>query len=197
MKRVVFIVSMIIVLLCSSIYAEPTANNEEVDLNPEGWWGALWEGAMPTYDLYVRSVLMGDSLNFGGGFSLGVETDNFRFEGYLQGDYFMSPLGTEGSAAAMEMDFEAGISLGWKMLKFWHFDTYVGCDLGYFMQLVETHYQPGKQTIGFNGIMLRPKLVTELNIGKWYGISVGVFYQFPLFPAYSRYQGVGIMVSIL
>ena len=92
---------------------------------------------------------------------------------------------------------ETGMSLGWKFLKFWAFDVYIACDIGYYMQLVETHYQPGKQTIGFNGIMLRPKLMTELNIGKWYGISLGVFYQFPLYPFYNRYQGVGIMVSIL
>ena len=196
MKKISAIVLIMITLISMPIYSTEGTPEEE-ELNPSGWWDALWEGSHLTYDLYARSVLMGDSLNFGGGLSLGVKTNHFRFDGYFQGDYFMSPLGTEGSAAAMEMDFEIGISLYWKMISFWHFDTYIGCDLGYYMQLVQTHYQPNGQTIGFNGIMLRPKLVTELNIGNWYGISVGVFYQFPLFPAYSRYRGVGIMVSIL
>lgn len=194
MKKLIAIAALVLSLLAVPLYA---AEPETPELNPEGWWNALWEGVYPTYDLYIRSVLMGGSLNFGGGFSVGAETPDFRFEGYLQGDYFMSPLGTEGTAAAMEIDLELGVSLGWKFLKFWNFDTYIACDIGYYMQFVETHYQPGRQTIGFNGIMLRPKLMTELNIGKWYGISVGVFYQFPLYPSYGRYQGVGIMVSIL
>ena len=194
MKKLIAVAALVLSLLAVPLYA---AEPEKPELNPEGWWNALWEGVYPTYDLYIRSVLMGGSLNFGGGFSVGAETPDFRFEGYLQGDYFMSPLGTEGTAAAMEIDLELGVSLGWKFLKFWNFDTYIACDIGYYMQFVETHYQPGRQTIGFNGIMLRPKLMTELNIGKWYGISVGVFYQFPLYPSYGRYQGVGILVSIL
>ena len=70
-------------------------------------------------------------------------------------------------------------------------------DLCYRMRFIQTHYQPDGYTIGFNGIMLRPKLMTELNIGKWYGISLGVFYQFPLYPGYDRYRGIGIMDSIL
>ena len=195
MKKFLIILTIILSVFISPVIAAEDEPSEE--LNPEGWWKALWDGVYPTYDLYVRSVLMGNSLNFGGGFSIGAETPAFRFEYYLQGDYFMSPLGTSGTAAALEMDFETGLSLGWKFLKFWSFDVYVACDIGYYMQLVQTHYQPNRMTIGFNGIMLRPKLMTELNIGKWYGISVGVFYQFPLYPYYDRYQGVGIMMSIL
>lgn len=185
---------LILIFICSNAFSSQESSTE---LDPEGWWAALWEGVYPTYDLYGRSVLLDDSLNFGGGFSIGAETDLFRFEAYAQGDYFMSPLGSSGNLALMEFDVEGGISLGWKFLKFWNFDVYVACDIGYFAQFVQTPYQSETYTLGFNGIMLRPKLMTELNIGKWYGISVGVFYQFPLYPNYDRYQGVGIMVSIL
>ena len=181
---------LIVILIVSSllpVYSATVVPAEDEELNP----------AALRYDLYGRSVLMGDDLNFGGGISIGVETPNFVFEVYGQGDYFLFPLGSKGTAAALEFDIEAGITLGWKFLKFWHFDTYVACDIGYYMQFVQTHYQPDGYTIGFNGIMLRPKLMTELNIGKWYGISLGVFYQFPLYPGYDRYRGIGIMVSIL
>ncbi len=193
MKKLVSILIITLLLIVPLAAAED--NPDELD--PEGWWNALWADVYPTYDLYARSVLMGDSLNFGGGFSIGAETSAFRFEAYAQGDYFMNPLGSAGSLGLLEFDVEAGISLGWKFLKFWNFDVYVACDIGYFMQFVQTPYQPDYYTIGFNGIMLRPKLMTELNIGKWYGISVGVFYQFPLYPQYDRYRGVGIMLSIL
>ena len=193
MKRF-FSILLLLVIGASSLCA---ADGTEEDLNPSGWWADFWRDSFVSYDLYGRSVLMGDDLNFGGGFSIGVETEDFVFLGYAQGDYFLFPLGSTGTAAALEFDLEFGLTLGWKFLKFWHFDTYVGCDLGYYTQFVQTHYQPNGYTIGFNGIMLRPKLMTELNIGRYYGISVGVFYQFPLYPRYERYQGVGIMVSVL
>ena len=109
MKKFLIILTIILSVFISPVIAAEDKTSEE--LNPEGWWKALWDGVYPTYDLYVRSVLMGNSLNFGGGFSIGAETPAFRFEYYLQGDYFMSPLGTSGTAAALEMDFETGLSV--------------------------------------------------------------------------------------
>ena len=44
--------------------------------------------------------------------------------------------------------------------------------------------------------MVRPKLMTDLKIAKYYGIMMGVFYQIPIYPAYSDYAGFGIMLSI-
>ena len=194
-KKAGIILLILLLFSCSFLAASEEPRTE---LDPKGWWEAFWEGAYVSYDLYGRSVLLGnDDLNFGGGLSIGVETGNFLFQVYGQGDYFLFPLGSTGTAAALEFDIEAGVTLGWKFIKFWNFDVFLACDIGYFAQFVQTHYQPNGYTIGFNGIMLRPKLMTELNIGKYYGISVGVFYQFPLYPSYSRYQGVGIMVSIL
>ena len=176
MKKLSVIFLLFFVMLIPAFSSE--TETETAELNPKGWWAALWEGVYPTYDLYGRSVLFTDSMNVGGGFTIGAETPMFRFEFYAQGDYFMAPLDSQGSLALLEFDVEAGLSLGWKFLKFWSFDVYVACD-------------------GFNGLMVRPKLMTELNIGKWYGSSVGVFYQFPVYPSYERYRGIGIMVSIL
>ena len=195
MKKLIAIAALVLSLLAVPLYsAEP----EKPELNPEGWWNALWEGVYPTYDLYIRSVLMGGSLNFGGGFSVGAETPDFRFEGYLQGDYFMSPLGTEGTAAAMEIDLELGVSLGWKFLKFWNFDTYIACDIGYYMQLTSIYQNPAAGVfMGHNGIVLRPKYVTEFQIAKHYSMSIGIYYQVAILPDYSDYNGFGIMVSIL
>ena len=87
MKKLLIILTIILSVFISPVIAAEEEPSTELD--PEGWWNALWEGVYPTYDLYVRSVLMGNSLNFGGGFSIGAETPAFRFEYYLQGDYFM------------------------------------------------------------------------------------------------------------
>ena len=191
MKKILIVILVLSLPLFSAFSAD-----DEITLNPESWWSELWTDAHFSYDVYVRSTLLRGDYNVGGGISLGVTTNRFRFESYFQGDYFFTPMGNS-YFSPLEFDVEAGLTLGWKFLEVGSFDVYIAGDIGYFMQFVQTPYQPDYYTIGFNGIMLRPKLMTELNIGKWYGISVGVFYQFPLYPSYGRYQGVGIMVSIL
>ena len=184
-KLILFFIA--IVLIISPSYADG-----------EEWWEAPLPPASFSYDLFLRANLVrGDDVSVGGGISLGLQTPNFKFEAYCLADWYLNPLGGSGGAATLEVSVEPGASFYWQFLQVWRTRHYLGIDIGYYMQLVQTHYQPNGMTIGFNGIMLRPKLMTELNIGKWYGISVGVFYQFPLYPYYDRYQGVGILVSIL
>lgn len=190
MKKKFTAVLIILIFLAMPLMAE------DDELNPKGWWSALFDDVFVTYDVYARSFLVPDSLNAGGGFSIGAETSAFRFEAYGQGDYFITPLGS-AKVASQEIAIEGGISLGWKFLSFWHFDTYIACDLGYFAQFVKNHIQPDSTILGANGIMLRPKLMTELNFGKYYGLSLGVFYQFTMYPSYSRYNGVGIIFSFV
>lgn len=206
MKKTILLLLIIIFMIVPLVAADAPSNPLEASqstgdvpkLQPKGWWNDLWSGSHLTYDLYVRSVLLNHhSLNYGGGLSLGVKTSNLRVDTYFQGDYFLKPLGGEGGAAKMEFDLEPGISLYWKFIKFWNFDTYVGCDIGYYAQFVKTHYQPDYFTLGFNGLMIRPKLYTELNIGNWYGLSLAVFYQLPVYPSYSDYRGLGILFSFV
>ena len=195
MRSKVFLIALMFLFILSPLFAV----DDDYDgnkLNPKGWWDALFADSFITYDLYARSFLVSDSWNAGGGLSLGIETPSFRFEVYGQGDYFFTPLGSM-KVASKEFDLEGGISLGWKFLKFWHFDTYVACDFGYFAQFVKTHIEPDSFLLGANGLMLRPKLMTELNFGRYYGLSIGVFYQFVLYPSYDRYNGVGIMFSFI
>lgn len=204
MKKIIVLLVLFVCILFPVFSSEENPVDQDVEtvkeenLNPSGWWNDFWAGSHVTYDLYARSVLLQrEGVNFGGGLSLGVKTPRFRFDTYFQGDYFMKPLGGEGGAAALEFDLEGGITLSWKFIEFWNFDTYVGCDIGYYAQFVRTHYQPETFTLGFNGLMIRPKLYTELNIGNWYGLSVAVFFQMPVYPVYSDYRGLGIMFSFV
>lgn len=188
---------IILVLLLILMAVPAFASDNERKLDPTGWWNALWEDSQFCYDLYARSSLLRNSLSFGGGLSLGVETTQFRFDFYAQGDYFMTPVGVSGTVAALETDVETGLSLGWKFLKFWAFNTYLSCDIGYYAQFIIPQRYSSELTLVNNGLMIRPKLMTELKIAKYYGITMGVYYQFPLFPGYSDYRGFGIIVSIL
>lgn len=164
-----------------------------------GWWSGLWEGAHFSYDGYFRSALLRDNPTLGGGLSLGVETNMFKFESYAQADYFMAPLGGEGGAAALEFTWEAGINLNWKFLQFWGFNVWAACDIGYFGQMVKGFSYPPYDSymLGANGLIIRPKLMTELKIAKYYGLTLGVFYQLPVYPAYADYNGLGIVFSIM
>lgn len=187
----------ILILLAFLMVCPVFAADDDRGLDPTGWWNALWNDSQFCYDLYARSALLRNSLSIGGGLSLGVETTQFRFDFYAQGDYFMTPVGVSGTVAALETDAEVGVSLGWKFLKFWAFNTYLSCDIGYYAQLIIPQRYSSDLMLVNNGLMIRPKLMTELKIAKYYGITIGVYYQFPLFPGYKDYNGFGIMLSIL
>lgn len=192
MKKIILIIILISSILVPALYAQ-----EQYASNPQGWWDDLWIDSQASFDLFAKSTLIRGNISVGGGFSGGVETPQFRFDLYVLGDYFLEPLGGKGGAAKLEIAPEVGISLGWKFLKFWAFNTYLSCDLGYFAQLAMTDYGGSSFILGANGLMVRPKLMTELKIAKYYGITIGVYYQFPLFPGYKDYNGFGILLSIL
>lgn len=193
MKRI-----LILLLVFLIPFSAFSAEEEKKDLDPEGWWNALWENSNVCFDLFARSTFVRGGFTAGGGFSGGIETDQFRFDIYALTDYFLDPLGSMGALARMEFMIEGGVSLGWKFLKFWSFTTYVSCDIGYYCQfLVYPGNEISELNSVFNGLMLRPKLMTELEIAKYYSLSVGVFYQFPVIPTYSDYNGFGILFSIM
>ena len=183
--------------------AEPAGKSDSVkeskyaaEGNPEGWWNALWNDAHFSYDVFAKSTLLRGENVPGGGISLGVETDKFRFEGYGQFDYFLKPFAGTG-IATMELNAELGVTAAWKFLKFWSFDIWAACDIGYFSQLVDgLPYAPDELVMGFSGLILRPKLMTELKIAKYYGLTLGFYYQMPVYPSYDDYSGLGIMFSI-
>ena len=221
MKKLLFVLALTLLLLfpvfaedASLTSAEPAAESEPVQqeskanpqenvestaenpykLDSEGWWNELWTDARFSYDIYLRSTLLRGDYSVGGGLSLGVTTNRFRFEGYAQGDFFLSPMGN-GYLSPLEFDIESGITLGWKMLEVGSFDVYIAGDIGYYVQFTRYH-EPEDLFINENGFMLRAKLVTELPFWKYYGISLGVYYQTPIAPTYRDYSGFGIMISI-
>lgn len=191
-KKIVLLIFLCLIVL-SPAYSEDETRYAS---DPEGWWNSLWADVTFDYDVYARSTMQRGSISFGGGLSLGVTTDRFKFTVYGQTDYFLQPLGGQGGVALFEMDAEAGMTMGMKILSFWAFDTYIACDVGYYMQFLKTPYQSDIATLGFNGLMIRPKLLTDLRIAKYYGIMLGVYYQIPVYPGYSDYSGFGIMLSI-
>ena len=185
----------LIILLIVFIPLFPVfSDGEEISLNPESWWSELWTDAHFSYDVFIRSTLLRGDYNVGGGLSLGVTTDRFRFESYFQGDYFFTPMGNT-YISPLEFDLETGLTLGWKFLEVGNFDVYIAGDIGYFMQFTSYH-EPSGIFMNENGFMVRAKLVTELPIVRYYSISLGVYYQTPIFPHYQDYSGLGIVFSI-
>ena len=166
--------------------------------DPAGWWNDLWKGAHFSYDIYAKSTMMRGENVPGGGISMGVETDRFRFESYGQADYFMKPLGGEGGVASMELSAELGMNGAWKFLEFWAFDVWAAVDVGYYAQILKGLPYPtaNEYTLGFSGLMVRPKLMIELKIAKYYGLTLGVYYQTPVYAPYKDYSGLGILFSI-
>ncbi len=208
MKRLSLL--LITFLFCFTLFAEETdqkilvpvsTHKEEVVSEPveeKGWWDAEVEEAEIAYDLYFRTVMVrGSNFTLGGGLTLGLQTASFKFELYGLMDYFLKPLGGDGGASSMEFMVEPGMSIAWKMLQVWKTRTFLGIDVGYYMQMASLPRDPKHLYLGMNGLMLRPKITTQFKFAKHYDMSLGFFYQIPLYPGYSEYKGFGVIVGIL
>ncbi len=164
----------------------------------KSWWQSEVEQASFSYDLYFRTqMLRNATFSLGGGLNLGLQTASFKFEVYGLGDYYLMPLGGTGGAASLEFSIETGVMLAWKFMEVWRTRTYVCLDMGWYAQFAKIPQQPDDIFMGFNGIMFRPKIMTEIRISEHYAVSIGLFYQFPLYPAYSDYRCLGAMVSFI
>ncbi|MDY4611578.1 MAG: hypothetical protein SPD11_13295 [Sphaerochaetaceae bacterium] len=164
----------------------------------KSWWQSEVEEASFSYDLYFRTqMLRNATFSLGGGLNLGLQTASFKFEFYGLGDYYLAPLGGTGGAASLEFSIETGVMLAWKFMEVWRTRTYVCLDMGWYAQFAKIPQQPDDIFMGFNGIMFRPKIMTEIRISEHYAVSIGLFYQFPLYPAYSDYRCLGAMISFI
>ena len=173
-------------------------SGEESEEEKKSWWQTEAESAGFLYDVYFRTVMLRhDTFTVGGGVNLGVETDSFQFAVYGLGDYFMSPLGGNGGAASLEYMVETGVMFSWKFVQAWVSRTYIAIDAGYFMQYAKIPQDTSTIFLANNGIMIRPKVYTLIQIGKYYNMSIGFFYQIPLYPVYTDYSGFGAFLSIL
>lgn len=186
MKRIIIFISLAL-LLVLPVYAEGE------------WWEEPPAPASFSYDLFLRANLVrGDQFAPGGGISLGLQTPSFRFEVYGLADWYLQPLGGSGGAATLEFSVEPGFSFYWQFLQVWRTRHYLGIDIGYYMQFTSIYQNPDAGIfMGHNGLILRPKYVTEFQIARHYSMSIGIYYQVAVLPAYSDYNGFGIMVSLL
>lgn len=164
----------------------------------KSWWQNEVESASFIYDVYFRATMLRENtFALGGGVNIGLETETFQFALYGLGDYFMAPIGGQGGAASLEYMVETGAMFSWKFVEAWISRTYIAIDAGYFMQFAKIPQDPTKIFLANNGIMIRPKVYTLLQIGKYYNMSIGFYYQIPLYPAYNDYKAFGAFLAIL
>lgn len=186
-----FFTLLLVLLLAFSLFA--TDETEE-----KSWWQTTIEEATFLYDLYGRATMLReDSFGLGGGINIGLETDSFQFAVYGLCDYFMNPIGGIGGAASLEYMIEPGVMFAWKLAQAWISRSYIAVDVGYYMQFARIPQDIDRTFMAFNGVMIRPKFYTLLQISKHYNISIGLYYQIPLYPAYADYKGFGVCLAIL
>ena len=189
MKKLLTI--LLVFLVSLSLFAEETTEEKS-------WWETTIEKATFMYDLYGRATMLReDSFGLGGGVNIGLETDSFQFAVYGLCDYFMNPLGGIGGAASLEFMVESGALFAWKLAEAWISRSYVAVEFGYYMQFARIPQDPTVTFFANNGFIIRPKFYTLLQISKHYNISIGIYYQMPLYPAYSDYKGIGVCLAIL
>lgn len=196
MKKLITL--LLILTLAFSLFASTSSSEPAQTSQPKSWWQTTIEDATFMYDLYFRATMLReDSFSLGGGINLGLETDSFQFAIYGLGDYFLDPIGGLGGAASLEYMIESGAMFAWKLAEAWISRSYIAIDFGYYMQFAKIPQDPDTLFLANNGFMIRPKFYTLLQISKHYNMSIGLYYQIPLYPQYSDYKGVGVSIAIL
>ena len=164
----------------------------------KGWWQTQIEEASSFNDIFFRASMVRDSsLSYGGGVNIGLESPSFQFALYTLGDYFPSPLGGQGGGATLEYMVETGVMFSWKLIEVWISRSYLALDCGYYMQYAKIPQDDSRIFLANNGLMLRPKFYTLLQIGKHYNVSIGLYYQIPVYPVYNDYKALGAFISVL
>lgn len=187
-----FITILLVLTLAFSLFADTQ------DTQSKSWWQSTIEDATFMHNVFLRATMVREnSFALGGGINIGLETDTFQFALYGLGDYFPDPIGGLGGAASLEYMIESGAMFAWKLAEAWISRSYIAVDFGYYMQFAIIPQDPSTLFLAKNGFMIRPKFYTLLQITKTYSMSIGLYYQIPLYPQYSDYKGVGVILAIL
>lgn len=163
----------------------------ESDENPFTRKGFLFDLSLQT--TLVRKM----DLVYGGTIAMGYRDRTYLYSVYGRFDYFTAPLGSStGRLATIEMNIEAGMNFAFVIsAQDWQ-ESKLSIDVGYYMQWYERSGLQNVFFLGYNGLMLRPKLSARVNL-PLLKLEIGLYYQSAVLPRYSDYDGWGFYISLL
>ena len=177
-------------LSVSNVSSRALALTDKPDRYPNEHGRIVWKGTVD-----ATLVRQSDSA-YGGTFGIGYRVGNL--ESYIYGRYtqMMKPLGSSsGQFGQLEIAFEPGFTFRASILKQGRTEIYLGADIGYYMQYIQTATDT-YTSLTYNGLMLRPTVSYAYRIGKKYSVELSLFYQAPISPAYTDYNGWGVSIGL-
>lgn len=203
-KVVLFIIT---VLLCSSaIFAANSSvlTNDGRSFDPTQYDYTF--GLIPTEKLdihfashlYVETVMLYGYPTVGGTWDMGIGIDTVTIAGYIRYLHFFKPLGSDtGNLYKGEEMGEIGISMKIRIYELGRFNVNIGINTGWYQQWLMYLSGGNVYNLVNNGLIIRPEGSIGWNwIGRW-NMELGLFYQAPLYPSYSGYEGWGMFLKLL
>ena len=147
--------------------------------------------------IYLDSVMLYGYPTLGGTFDLGLNIDTVSISAYLRFEHLFRPMGSNtGKLVVAEEMGELGLSFKVRVYELSRFNVSLGINTGWYQQWIMLSSNAGIYNLVHNCIMIRPECnIGWRLIGKW-NIELGLFYQTPLYPSYSGYQGWGVQVKL-
>lgn len=151
-------------------------------------------------DIYATGKLV-RSTDFaaGGGFAAGYYGNGLTVALYANASYVFNP-GGGPLALNMEILAEPGLRLSWRFFRSGMLSTDISLDTGFLTAwgLNRTFGEQWKFYLVYPGIVTRPGLTMNLDLGGGFAFSLGIFYQMAVYPRYvgSEYDGFGIVLRL-
>ncbi len=198
MKKVITVL-LVCLLSCSLLFSESSLSDSDkeelIALLDEYMNGG--EKLSYVVHLSVDSAMVYGFPTLGGILDIGVAFDTVTISGYLRYEHFFKPLGSDTGKLALGEEFgEAGLSMKIKIYEKDRFSVNVGINTAWYQQWLMLRSNAGTYNLTNNGLLIRPEASIGWRLfGPW-TVQLGLYYQTPLYPSYSGYQGWGCFARI-
>ncbi len=198
MKRIIAVL-LVSLLSLSMVFAASSLSESDKEELKAILDEYMTEGEKLSYvcHLSVDSAMIYGFPTLGGILDLGVAFDTVTISGYLRYEHFFKPLGSDTGKLVRGEEFgEAGLSMKIRIYEKDRFSVNVGINTAWYQQWLMLTSSAGTYNLTNNGLLIRPEASIGWRLfGPW-TVQLGLYYQTPLYPSYSGYQGWGCFAKI-
>ncbi len=198
MKRIIAVL-LVSLLSLSMVFAASSLSESDKEELKAILDEYMTEGEKLSYvcHLSVDSAMIYGFPTLGGILDLGVAFDTVTISGYLRYVHFFKPLGSDTGMLVRGEEFgEAGLSMKIRIYEKDRFSVNVGINTAWYQQWLMLTSSAGTYNLTNNGLLIRPEASIGWRLfGPW-TVQLGLYYQTPLYPSYSGYQGWGCFAKI-
>ncbi len=147
---------------------------------------------------YLETMMLHGYPTVGGAVDIGIGIDTIDITAYMRYHHVFRPLGSNTGALVSGEEFgEVGLSMRVKIYELGRFNIRLGVSTGWYQQWLMYAFNEGTYNLVNNGMIIRPEASIGFRFIRNWSMSIGFFYQSPVYPTYSGYEAWGWYVKLI